>query len=116
MLDIFQHEPEIRAFAPGEFLFRQGDDPVHHMFAILEGEVEIDRDGRVLAKLGPSELVGEMALIDARTRSASARALSSVRAAVVTEKRFLFLVQQHPSFSLAMLRMLTQRLRANLES
>lgn len=116
MLDIFHNEPEIRTFAPGEFLFRQGEDPVHHMFAILDGEVEIDRDGRVLAVLGPSDLVGEMALIDAKPRSASAKALAAVRAAVVTEKRFLFLVQQHPSFSLAMLRMLTQRLRANLES
>jgi CRP-like cAMP-binding protein len=116
MLDIFNNEPEIRTFAPGDYLFRQGDDPVHHMFAILEGEVEVDRGDRKLAKLGHGELVGEMALIDAQPRSASARALTTVRAAVVTEKRFLFLVQQHPSFSLSMLRMLTQRLRTNLES
>ncbi len=116
MLDIFRNEPEILTFAPGEFLFRQGDEAVHHMFAILEGEVEIDRGERVVAKLGPGELGGEMALIDARPRSASARALTTVRVAVVSEKRFLFLVQQHPGFSLSMLRMLTQRLRANLES
>jgi CRP-like cAMP-binding protein len=116
MLDIFRNEPEIRTFAPGEFLFQQGDDAAHHMFAILEGEVEIDRGERVVAKLGPNDLVGEMALIDAMPRSASAKALTPVRAAVVSEKRFLFLVQQHPSFSLAMLRVLTQRLRTNLES
>ena len=116
MLDIFHNEPEIRTFAPGEHLFRQAEDPVHHMFAILEGRVAVDRDGRLLAELGPSDLVGEMALIDAKPRSASAKALTAVRAAVVTEKRFLFLVQQHPSFSLEMLRVLTRRLRANLES
>ena len=116
MLDIFHNEPEIRTFPVGEYLFREGDDPVHHMFAILEGDVRIERAGRTIATLGAGDLVGEMALIDARPRSASARAGTRVRAAVVTEKRFLFLVQQHPSFSLAMLRVLTQRLRANLES
>ena len=116
MLDIFRNEPEILTLAPGDFLFREGEAPVHHMYAILEGEVEIDRGERRVAALGVGELVGEMALIDAQPRAASCKALTAVRAAVVSEKRFLFLVQQHPSFSLAMLRMLTQRLRANLES
>ncbi len=116
MLDIFKSEPETRTFAPGEYLFREGEKPAKHLYVILEGEVEIDRCSRVIARLGEGELVGEMALIDALPRSASAKALTLLKVAVVSEKRFVFLVQQHPSFSLAMLRMLTQRLRANLES
>lgn len=114
--DIFSNEPEIRSQQPGELIFRQGDDSEGCMFAILEGDVEIERDGRVVARLGPGNLVGEMGLIDNEPRSASARARSPVRIAVVPRKRFLFLVQQHPTFALTMMQMLTQRMRGKLES
>ena len=116
MLDLFRNEPEIVSIPTGGYLFREGDSPVTSMYAILEGEVVIERAGREIARVAEGEIVGEMALIDDRPRSASARAVKDVRVAVVPEKRFLFLVQQHPSFSLEMMRMLTHRLRANLES
>ncbi len=116
MLDIFRNEPETRAFAPGETLFSEGDPAPSHMHAILEGEVEILRGGRVVGRASAGEIVGEMALIDHVPRSATVRALAACRTALVSERRFLFLVQQHPAFALAMLRMLTHRLRGNLES
>lgn len=114
--DIFSNEPEIRSVQAGELIFRQGDDPQGCMFAILEGEVDIERDDRAVARLVPGDLVGEMGLIDNEPRSASAKALSPVRVAVVPRKRFLFLVQQHPTFALTMMQMLTQRMRGKLES
>ncbi|MGZ5194515.1 MAG: Crp/Fnr family transcriptional regulator [Ramlibacter sp.] len=116
MFDIFHNEPEHRTLQPGEILFRSGDDCGNCMFAVLDGEIEIDHGDRVVAKLGPGELVGEMGLIDRQPRAASAKAISVTHVAVVSEKRFLFLVQQHPTFALGMLRMLSHRLRANLQS
>lgn len=73
--------------AAGEWIFREGD-PVDHAFVIETGMVEITltHDGTVetLAHLGPGELLGEMALIDGRARSASARAVTELRLRVVT--------------------------------
>lgn len=115
-IDIFKNEPEVRTVQPGELVFRQGDDPQGCMFALLEGEVEIVRDDRCVARLGVGSLVGEMGLIDNEPRSASAKACTPVRVAVVYRKRFLFLVQQHPTFALAMMQMLTHRMRGKLES
>jgi CRP-like cAMP-binding protein len=116
MIEVFRNEPEIRALEPGEMLFQRGDDAAGCMFAILEGEIEIDHGARVVATLGTGELVGEMGLIDHEPRAADAKALTAAKVAVVREKRFLFMVQQHPTFALAMLRMLTHRLRSDLES
>jgi len=53
----------------------------------------------------------EMALIDARERSATAIAKSDCRLAPVDQKRFLFMVQQTPFFSLDVMRVLVRRLR-----
>jgi CRP-like cAMP-binding protein len=116
MLDIFRHEPEVVSLQPGEFLFQPGDASGGHMFAIIEGEIEISRKGEVIARLGEGDLVGEMALFDSGPRVVHAKALTPVRAAVVGEKRFMFLVQQHPAFALDMLRMVAKRIRASMES
>lgn len=71
--DIFRHEPDMRPFLIGETIFNEGDC----MYAVLEGEVEIRRDGRILDRVGAGGVFGEMALIDdsrgARPRSPAAR-------------------------------------------
>ena len=60
-----------------DFLVRQGDS-AEAAFLIEEGTVEVvleSRHGsRILAVLGPGEIVGEMALVDGSTRTASVRA------------------------------------------
>jgi CRP-like cAMP-binding protein len=81
------------------------------MYVVLEGEVELLVRSQVLEVAGPGDLVGEMALIDAKPRSATARAKSDCRLAPVDERRFLFLVHEHPFFALHVMRVLTDRLR-----
>jgi EAL domain-containing protein (putative c-di-GMP-specific phosphodiesterase class I) len=72
-----------RRFQAGELIFREGDDP-DCAYVIDEGEVEvwIELKGEhlTLARLGPGEILGEMAVIDRAPRSASALALSAVSA------------------------------------
>jgi CRP/FNR family transcriptional regulator, cyclic AMP receptor protein len=65
----------------------------------------------VLDVAGPGDIVGEMALIDAKSRSATAQAKSDCRLAPVDERRFLFLVHEHPLFALHVMRVLADRLR-----
>ncbi|MFY8048740.1 MAG: EAL domain-containing protein [Erythrobacter sp.] len=72
---------EIR-LQPGEVLFREGDPPTT-AFILDEGQVEIRAKQRghqvVLALLGPGAIIGEMAVIDAAPRTATAVALSACR-------------------------------------
>ena len=110
LLNYFKNTDDVRACASGEVIFADGDQG-DSMYVVLEGEVEVSVGGVVLDTLGPGSLFGEMALIDARVRSATATAKSACRLAPVTEKRFLFMVQQTPFFALQVMRILAERLR-----
>jgi CRP/FNR family cyclic AMP-dependent transcriptional regulator len=65
----------------GEVLFSQGDE-ASDLFLVSEGFVEVVREateeaeGKVIVNLGPGQSVGEMALVDRGTRSATIRAVT----------------------------------------
>lgn len=77
----------LRRVQAGEWIFREGD-PGDCAFVIESGVVAItyEHDGvaETIAHLGAGELLGEMALIDGRARSASARAATDLRLRTVT--------------------------------
>ena len=81
------------------------------MYVILDGEVEVSVGTKVLAVVGAGDVIGEMALIDSKARSATAVAKTFCRVVPVDEHRFLFMVQQTPFFSLHVMRVLANRLR-----
>jgi CRP/FNR family transcriptional regulator, cyclic AMP receptor protein len=101
---------ETRSLEPGDVLFREGDLG-DEMFAIVEGAVELTRDGAALEIVGPGHLIGEMALIDDAPRSATATVVAPTRVARVDEKHFAFLVQEHPTFALQVMKVMAERLR-----
>jgi CRP/FNR family transcriptional regulator, cyclic AMP receptor protein len=74
----------------GQVLFREGD-PGHELFIVISGEIEVlkggpnGRDTRV-ALLGPHDMVGEMAMLDLRPRSATVRALAPTTFGVLTNQ------------------------------
>jgi diguanylate cyclase len=73
-------------FAPGQVIFREGDLPTT-AYLIESGAVEItaEQGGRhvVLSRLGPGDLLGEMAVIDDSPRTATATALEHCRCLVI---------------------------------
>ena len=81
------------------------------MYVVLEGKVEIRVRGRSIYTAAAGEVVGEMALIDSKARSASAVALGQCRLAPVDQQEFLSTVQQVPSFALHIMRVLADRVR-----
>ena len=98
------------SYPAGRTIFEEGSAG-DVMYVVLEGEVEVRLQGKSLRTVGAGELLGEMALIDAKARSASAVARTDCRLAPVDEKRFLFMVQQTPFFALHVMRVLAERLR-----
>ena len=104
-----------RSYKAGEIVFREGD-PATELFIIKEGRVEILSGNRLLDSIDGNGIFGEMALIDAAPRSASAVAASYVTVVPISEKQFLFLVSQTPFFALNLLKVLARRLRATNKS
>lgn len=113
---IFGREPDLRDFAAGEVIFSAGDPANGLMYAVLEGEVEITSQDKVLETVGKDGVFGEMALIDQAPRSANAVAKTAGRLAAVTDKRFTVLVSQNPRFALELMQLLAQRVRRNTAS
>jgi CRP-like cAMP-binding protein len=101
----------VRDFKAGEVIFKEGD-PAAEFFVIQSGRVDIQLGNRLLGSLGEHDIFGEMALIDAAPRSATAVAKTDVKLVPVAEKQFLFLVSRTPYFALNVMRTLARRLRA----
>jgi CRP-like cAMP-binding protein len=96
----------------GTLLTRQGRDG-GLMFVIVEGTAEVvsGAAGKVIGRLGPGDVVGELSLIDGGTRSASVVATSPVVVLEIARDDFQSLVQRSPKFVKALLRSLSLRVR-----
>jgi CRP-like cAMP-binding protein len=115
-LDMFSNDPSAQSFGPGEVIFAAGA-PGKTMFVVIEGEVELALpNDRVVASLGPGDIFGEMALIDDKPRSATARAHTAVKVTPIDEKRFTYLVQNTPYFALQVMRTMAHRVRSMNET
>ncbi len=104
--------------AARDYLLREGDAPTC-CFLVERGRVEVllERAGgdRVLATLGPGEIVGEMALIDRAPRTASVRACeASVLLPITAEHLTKRLAASDPVLQLVLSTVL-DRLRATLD-
>lgn len=108
--DLFRHETEAIHLAAGDVLFREGDAG-EVMYVVLEGTVEILTQEHRLESAEAGALIGEMAMIDAEPRAATARAQTPCRLARVDARRFHFLIQQNPFFATHVMRELVRRLR-----
>ena len=109
-LDMFAAEVDPRPYEAGEAIFNAYDMGAE-MYVVIEGEVELTIDSRVIETLGPGEPFGEMALIDQAPRTATAVAKTRCKLAVIPEKRFLFMVQTTPHFALQIMKVMADRLR-----
>ncbi len=107
---LFRNEPDIVVFAAGEPIFSAGDD-ADTMYVILEGEVDIRLGDTSLEVATVGQIFGEMALIDQKERSASVVALTPARLARINRRRFLYLIQNTPTFAIDVMRVMATRIR-----
>lgn len=78
-LDQLRREISVRDAASGSTLFEEGD-PADGVAAILEGSVDVLKEGRILATLGPGSVLGELSVfLPSSSRTATARANAQVR-------------------------------------
>src|SRR5262245_3007054 len=74
---LFARSDNVQEFQANSTIFAEGT-PGDVMYVVLDGEVELRVRDEVLEVAGPGDIVGEMALIDVKPRSATARAISDV--------------------------------------
>ena len=81
----------LRSFPPNAYIFNEGAQS-SEVYLIRSGRVEISKKSKgeeiLLKTLGPKEIFGEMALIDNKGRSASAKALIETECYVLTSAAF----------------------------
>jgi len=102
-------------FLDGEIIFEQ-DEPGDEMYVVVSGEVRVlvrneNHDDKEVARRKPGETVGEMSVISGDLRSASLIAAGDVHLLCLDQKSFEGLLRERPEVSLAVMRMLCERLR-----
>jgi CRP-like cAMP-binding protein len=100
---------------PGEVLLRQGE-PGRELFLIVQGKVRIERNGKVITHLGAGEVLGEIALLDGKRRTATAITDAPSTLLVVHWSQFWSLVEGVPGLERKLLVGLAERFRERLES
>ncbi len=124
-LSIFKDTPEniLADLAPimqeeepeqGAVIFREGDAG-ECMYIIYQGQVKIHKGERELAILKEKEVFGELSLLDAETRSASATAHTDCVLYKIDQEPFYELIDSRPEVAKGFIKILCQRLRIQNE-
>ncbi len=92
----------------GDVLCKEGDTG-REFFVIVEGETEITAKGKKLADRGGGDFVGEIALLEDTSRTATVTAKTPLRVFVLTREDFRWLVRQNPKVEQKVMQALARR-------
>ncbi|MFB2768815.1 cyclic nucleotide-binding domain-containing protein [Pelatocladus sp. BLCC-F211] len=108
---IFQKQPTIKTFSSGQTIFTDGEIG-DCMYGILNGEVDLYVDGKVVETIHRGDVFGMGALVvPEQTRASTAVAKTDCELAILDRNGFLFAVQETPMFALLVMRSYSERLR-----
>jgi CRP-like cAMP-binding protein len=105
-----------RAFEGQEVIFREGDDS-DTCYIVRSGHARAIRqhsDGRMitLARFGPDDIFGELAMFDNERRSATVEALDDLSTVAIPGSAMRALLARHPEIAVKLVIALGRRLRA----
>jgi CRP/FNR family cyclic AMP-dependent transcriptional regulator len=103
------------SFPRGHVVFREGE-PGDLLFIITAGQVKVgchseDGRARLITIMGPSDMFGELALVDMGPRSSTVTTLTRVEAATMDRAALWSWITQHPEVAQRLLRVLARRMR-----
>ena len=96
-------------------IVREGD-PGDSFIVIVEGSASVTQAGSPIRDLGPGDFLGEIALIDGGTRTATVTATGSIRALTIDRTGFGRLLDEFPVVRLDVLTALAERVRTTSPS
>ena len=96
-------------FPAGKTLITQGE-PGRQCFVVIEGSVDVVRDGKDVVARGSSEIFGEIALLSGGPCTATVTTSTPVRALVIAPAAFQALLDTSPSIQRRVLHTMSERL------
>lgn len=114
-IDLLLAATTTRRLDSGETLFRKGD-PGNQLYGILSGSLKVmatGPDGRdvLFGLMGPGEVLGEIALLDSRARSATVVAVEASDLLTLHRRELLPFLESHPRATIALAGVLAARVR-----
>jgi CRP/FNR family transcriptional regulator, cyclic AMP receptor protein len=105
----------VRSFKPGEILFHE-EDAGQSLYLLQSGRVKIVRvttegEETLLHVYGAGECFGELSLVDAGPRSATAVVLEPATALILHRDDFWALVERHPAVAVAVMQRMSAMVR-----
>ena len=105
-----------RAFEAQEVIFREGDDS-DTCYIVRSGHacaIRQHSDGRMitLARFGPGDIFGELAMFDDERRSATVEALDALATVAIPGSAMRSVLRRHPEIAVKLVIALGRRLRA----
>jgi CRP/FNR family cyclic AMP-dependent transcriptional regulator len=91
-------------------IMKEGDNGMF-AYLVLAGVVAISIEGKIVEKVGPGGIFGEMALVNQNSRVATATADTECSLLPINRNELLSLVKTKPGFAMSLLRSLAHRLR-----
>jgi hypothetical protein len=85
------------------------------MFLLVEGRVEVRKQGRSVAQLGPNEFFGEMSLLERAPPAATVVTLEESRLLCLQRTDLFRLMEEFPTIPIIMCQTLSRRMRELLE-
>jgi len=99
----------------GRVLMRQGTTG-SEMVVLVEGRVEVERNGHSLGERGPGAVLGELSLLSEGPRTATVTTTEPSRLLIAGHGAFHELMDDHPSVRLCVLNGLADKIRTLDES
>lgn len=114
-LSALTRQASLRTYRKDTLLIEKGDE-ASTLYVILSGSVKVfsaDENGKeiTLNELGPGDLVGELALIEDSTRTASVITAEACRCVVLRKVSFIEFLHARPEGALRLLSTLAERVR-----
>ena len=97
--------------AEGKTIMNAGDTGIF-MYIVQEGHVAISMQSKIVERIGPGGVFGEMAMVDNASRAATATAETECSLIMVKRTDFLDLVKSKPEFGMSILRIIAERIHA----
>ena len=110
-LDLMVRQADHLRYPARHTVVRDGT-PGEEFWLVVEGELAVQRGGETVAKLGPGDAFGELAVIDPAPRDATIVATTPVELLVIGRRRFWATLESSPTLMRKVIVGLAQRLRA----